>query len=153
LQHNSCFLLPWNTWSELRSSMNRAFDLPLLVSSKLSKYLISFKVQPSIHTSIEHVYTWIKDSLKWRWSRLALLHANCSTSFSLPLQASSLLLSWPFLIWKYTLLLYKFMPVDLSYLPFTISNDGVSSERIALYLTGISRVRVDRLHYEEKTEL
>jgi hypothetical protein len=25
--------------------MNRAFDLPLLVSSKLSKYLISFKVQ------------------------------------------------------------------------------------------------------------
>ncbi|MGB6592953.1 MAG: hypothetical protein WBE68_15760 [Candidatus Nitrosopolaris sp.] len=45
------------------------------------------------------------------------------------------------------------MPVDLSYLPFTISNDGVSSERIALYLTGISRVRVDRLHYEEKTEL
>ena len=46
------------------------------------------------------------------------------------------------------------IPVDLSYLPFTISNYGVSSERIALYLTGISiRVRVDRLHYEEKTEL
>jgi len=29
---------------------------------------------------------------------------------------------------KYTLLLYKFMVVDLSYLPFTISNDRVSSE-------------------------
>ena len=32
------------------------------------------------------------------------------------------------------------MLVDLSYLPFTISNDDVSSERIALYLAGI-RVR------------
>jgi hypothetical protein len=46
------------------------------------------------------------------------------------------------------------MLVDLSYLPFTISNDDVSSERIALYLTGIRvrstgisiRVRVDRPH-------
>jgi hypothetical protein len=38
------------------------------------------------------------------------------------------------------------MLVDLSYLPFTISNDWVSSERMALYLTGISiRVRVDTL--------
>jgi hypothetical protein len=39
------------------------------------------------------------------------------------------------------------MLVDLSYLPFTISNDDVSSERIALYLTGISiRVRwIDRI--------
>ena len=32
------------------------------------------------------------------------------------------------------------MLVDLSYLPFTISNDDVSSERIVLYLSGI-RVR------------
>jgi hypothetical protein len=29
------------------------------------------------------------------------------------------------------------MLVDLSYLPFTISNDDVSSERIVLYLSGI----------------
>ena len=62
---------------------------------------------------------------------------------------------------KICLLLYKFMLVDLSYLPFTISNDDVSSERIAVYLTGIRvcyigvsiRVRVDKPHYEENTEL
>ena len=40
------------------------------------------------------------------------------------------------------------MLVDLSYLPFTISNDWVSSQRMALYLTGISiRVRVDGLYF------